>query len=297
MQGMAFNNLLTLLWTSISSTYHFDHLNFSGRRLCDYIKSYKLNQALEARQNPQREKVQKPSNNTVSDCSAANSTIMPSNTETVESDPDKNAIATEKESTAIATANTIASPTCDAKPTALPSLEFITNNDNCHQLQAPGTTANASSDLHLEQFALPEMTMKRWFSEIIEALHNLHTENIYCFDLHPNNILLGTRGDILLSYFYKNLQPNSFSSVKLDVTQQQSSAYIAPERPLNEHSDWWSAGIIFFELFTGHTYESCHPNGGNFYFEIQYPDEMDVGADLDSLLHGVRIIKPAAIRT
>lgn len=225
------------------------------------------------------------------DSSPTNSPITSIEVEISASDTDKFALATENEATTVLPANTRTATTSDDKPTSRPPNEFISNklqpNNNCSQLKSACSNENQFIDLNLEKFALPEMTMKRWFSEIIEALHNLHRENIYCFDLHPNNVLLGARGEILLSYFYKNLQPNSFNSIKLDATEQQLSAYIAPERPLNKCSDWWSAGIIFFELFTGHTYESCHPSGANFYFEIQYPDGIDAGTDLDSLLHGV----------
>lgn len=143
----------------------------------------------------------------------------------------------------------------------------------------------AYSKFNLQSFSMPDVTLQRWFSEIVEAIQNLHMENIYCFDLHPSNILLGPKGEILLSYFYKSIEP--FRNVRIETNNLLSSVYIAPERPLNAKSDWWSAGIIFFELYTGHSFECCHPNGALWYYDIQYPEGMEVDANFDLLLHGV----------
>lgn len=165
-------------------------------------------------------------------------------------------------------------------------LKLTSSATNCQSSRLHKTTVKSLNSIEV---ALPEMTLKRWFSEIIEALHNLHMENIYCFDLNPNNILLGSKGEILLSYFYKTLHHTSLNYCKWDATLSALTlpSYIAPERPLNAKSDWWSAGIIFFELFTGHSFESCHPSGTSFYYEIQYPDGIDVHEDLNTLLLGV----------
>lgn len=198
---------------------------------------------------------------------------------------------TKEESSNISLASTVISPEDPEQP--IPSIDSVVAEPELQPYPTAPSVAMTTytKDDHAET-ALPEVTLKRWFSEIIEALHNLHMENIYCFDLHPNNILLGARGEILLSYFYKTLHQAKFNYCMWDplMSEYISPLYIAPERPLNAKSDWWSAGLIFFELFTGRTFEACHPNGMDFYFEIQYPEELDIQQDLNSLLHGVRIL-------
>lgn len=187
-----------------------------------------------------------------------------------------------------------AKPNHPAEPTSNePHKQTLTDDSDESQLSQTASTkplpnpSEPSVNLNFQNFSMPEVTLKRWFSEIIEALQNLHLENIYCFDLHPNNILLGPRGEILLSYFYKNIEQSSFRDVRIEPNSLKSSVYVAPERPLNAKSDWWSAGIIFFELFTGHSFECCHPSGALWYYEIQYPEGMEVDTNFDLLLHGV----------
>lgn len=239
------------------------HLIFSGKRLVDYIKSYRTKQVIEASNDSTvniplcncfqmyRQKVERPS-------SVDAKPSLP--TEPHLSEPHKSILT-------------------DDSDESQPSQLTLTN-----PLPNP---AESTVKFNFQNFSLPEVTLKRWFSEIIEALQNLHLENIYCFDLNPKNILLGPKGEILLSYFYKNIEQSSFHDVRIEPNSRHSSVYVAPERPLNAKSDWWSAGIIFFELYTGHAFECCHPSGALCYFEIQYPEGMEVDTNFDLLLHGV----------
>lgn len=221
---------------------------FSGKRLIDYIKSYRTTQYIS------------------SYVSASVPSINPCNCLRINRENEYQ----------------VASNISIDKPKSKTTLDHT---------DEPTELSSATVDgqfITINHQTLPQMTLRRWFSEIIEAIQNLHLENIYCFDLHPNNILLGAKGEILLSYFYKNIQQSSFSGIQIETARLYPSVYIAPERPLNAKSDWWSAGIIFFELFTGHSFQCCHPNGASWYYEIQYPEGMEVDSDLDSLLNGVR---------
>lgn len=120
---------------------------------------------------------------------------------------------------------------------------------------------------------IPECSIKRWATEIAIAVHRLHEQNISCRDLHPDNLLLGAKGEIQFSYFTRSVD-RCLSGVALD------GLFVAPERPLTQQSDWWSFGAILFELLTGETFVSCHPAGNASYYEVQYPvNDMDGGCN------------------
>lgn len=112
---------------------------------------------------------------------------------------------------------------------------------------------------------VPERSIKRWAAELATALQSLHAQNVYCQDLRPENLLLGAKGEIQLTFFPRSIErPLSSSAV--------DGLYVAPERPLTPLSDWWSFGVILFELLTGAPFVACHPGGITSYYDVQYPD-------------------------
>lgn len=135
---------------------------------------------------------------------------------------------------------------------------------------------------------LPKAILKRWLREIIFAVKHLHANNIFCYDLQPDNLLLGKNGEILLTYFYRR-EFTSYLDIKTMNQSCYSLANIAPERPLTSQSDVWSIGVIFFELVTGSTFQSCHPNGYASYFDIQYPEDFEPDVETRDLLEGVSL--------
>lgn len=140
---------------------------------------------------------------------------------------------------------------------------------------------------YIDVSRLPRAIIRRWFREIIFAVKHLHANDILCYDLQPNNLLLGKGGEILLTYFYRR----EFDSYIFDETMHHNcypNPYIAPDKPLTAKSDVWSIGVIFFELLTGFSFQICHPNGMQSYFEIQYPENIELDIDSRDLIEGVR---------
>lgn len=134
------------------------------------------------------------------------------------------------------------------------------------------------------QKRIPERSIKRWASEMVVCLASLHEKDILCGDLNPTNLLLGVKGQINLTYFYRQDQ----RQLKIDCID---ALYVAPERPLDHRSDWWSFGVILFELLTGESFIACHPGGISSYYEIQYPDVIlsDESKDLLNEVSGFRL--------
>lgn len=110
---------------------------------------------------------------------------------------------------------------------------------------------------------------------MVVCLISLHEKDIVCGDLNPNNLLLGVKGQINLTYFYRQDQ----RQLKIDCID---ALYVAPERPLDFRSDWWSFGVILFELLTGESFIACHPGGISSYYTVQYPDHPDFALSEES---------------
>jgi protein kinase A len=98
----------------------------------------------------------------------------------------------------------------------------------------------------------PNPVAKFYAAEVCLALEYLHSHNIIFRDLKPENILLDRNGHIKLTDF-------GFSKEVKDVTYTLCGTpdYIAPEvvatKPYNKSVDWWSFGILIFEMLTGYT--------------------------------------------
>lgn len=193
--------------------------------------------------------------------------------------------------------NTLCSGIINKYSDSMESLDH--SNDDCHEeymnkvailkasREAKALANTKSSQIEcFDANRLPRAIIKRWFREIIFAVKHLHANGVLCYDLHPNNLLLGKNGEILLTYFYRrNFNPYYFDeNMQL---QCYSSIYIAPERPLTSQSDVWSIGVIFYELLTGYSFRLCHPESISTYFDIQYPDSVELDAYSRDLIEKV----------
>uniref|UniRef100_A0A2M4ALF2 Putative the phosphoinositide binding phox similarity domain of sorting nexin 15-like protein n=1 Tax=Anopheles triannulatus TaxID=58253 RepID=A0A2M4ALF2_9DIPT len=142
---------------------------------------------------------------------------------------------------------------------------------------------------------LPEGVVRRWISELVIAVDALHFNGIVCGDLTMDNLLLGPEGQLMLTYFHRRgesffnqLAASTGNSVT--VAPKQSAIrglYVAPERPLEPRSDYWSVGVIMFELLTKRSFVACHPSGVFCYHEVQYPEGVEVSGEARELLEGL----------
>ncbi|CDR45935.1 CYFA0S20e02036g1_1 [Cyberlindnera fabianii] len=98
----------------------------------------------------------------------------------------------------------------------------------------------------------PNPVAKFYAAEVCLALEYLHAHTIIYRDLKPENILLDRNGHIKLTDF-------GFAKEVRDVTYTLCGTpdYIAPEvvatKPYNKSVDWWSFGILIFEMLAGYT--------------------------------------------
>lgn len=118
---------------------------------------------------------------------------------------------------------------------------------------------------HLKRMRRFTEGMVRFYcGQIATALAHLHFHRIMYRDLKPENILLDQRGfvkltDFGLSRYVTSATPNAPSQERRELTFCGTPEYLSPEMILHRKSfagysyevDWWSLGIVCFELLTG----------------------------------------------
>ena len=123
--------------------------------------------------------------------------------------------------------------------------------------------------LLIKKDILNENEAKFYISELILAIESIHKLDCIHRDIKPDNILIDSNGHIKLSDFglakvsdkiFENTKDESFNINKLSHKKNYSCVgtayYVAPEvlnkKGYNENIDWWSVGVIFFEMLIGY---------------------------------------------
>ncbi|GAV30267.1 protein kinase [Pichia membranifaciens] len=134
----------------------------------------------------------------------------------------------------------------------------------------------------------PNQVAKFYSAEVLLALEYLHSKNIIYRDLKPENILISRSGHIKLADFgfAKQVETTTY-------TLCGTPDYIAPEiiavQPYTKAVDWWSFGILIYEMIAGTT-PFYDPSPMKTYenitkCQVVYPNHFQM--DVIDLLHGL----------
>ncbi|KAI9498645.1 kinase-like domain-containing protein [Zychaea mexicana] len=146
---------------------------------------------------------------------------------------------------------------------------------------------------HLDRMGpFPEDYVRFYAAEIALALRYLHRKHIVHRDLKPDNILLNEHGHAHLTDFNIAVR---FSNEKPLTSIAGSMAYMAPEilmkRGYSASVDWWSLGVVCYELLVGKRPFRAKSNEALqqaiMHDAIEFPDDAVLSSDAKDFVHGL----------
>ena len=137
---------------------------------------------------------------------------------------------------------------------------------------------------------LPVEEVRFYVAEIALALSHVHSKGVIYRDLKPENVLLDSEGHVRLTDFglSKNLHSEGLTS-----TFCGTNEYLAPEVVRGDAYgvaiDWWTLGVLMFEMLYGKTPFFCANKGQMFKrvlsMDVAFPWSID--EDAESLIRGL----------
>lgn len=132
-------------------------------------------------------------------------------------------------------------------------------------------------NLLMKRGRLAESEARFYLAEALLAIHQVHKRGFIHRDVKPDNLLLTARGNVKLTDFGLSAKTERYADPYMQLIQDANDVvlqrdaprarrralcstvgtpdYIAPEvllqRPYDQSVDWWSFGVIFYEMLFG----------------------------------------------
>jgi serine/threonine protein kinase len=144
-------------------------------------------------------------------------------------------------------------------PGIVGARDFFPTDDKARYILVSDDVPGQALRLYLDKagLALTLSQKLRIAEDILHALDHAHQHNVIHRNLTPSTILLGSDGRVRLTGFdFARAGGDRSRSIAQDIIDELDPAYMAPEL-YNEpgaatpSSDLFSAGLLFYELFTG----------------------------------------------
>ena len=161
-------------------------------------------------------------------------------------------------------------------------------------------------NLLIEKDKLTEDEARFYIAELILAVESIHKLDCIHRDIKPDNILIDKDGHIKLSDFglakvsdnLNSIKDENFNPKKMTHKKLYSCVgtayYVAPEvlikKGYSQEIDWWSVGVIFFEMLIGYapfcaqeTQEVCFKII-NYEKYLEFPPEIKLSDEAKDLI-------------
>nr|XP_057912480.1 rho-associated protein kinase 2-like isoform X2 [Doryrhamphus excisus] len=146
-------------------------------------------------------------------------------------------------------------------------------------------------------YDIPEKWARFYTAEVVLALDAIHSMGFIHRDIKPDNMLLDRHGHLKLTDFGTCMKMDSTGMVRSD-TAVGTPDYISPEVLQSQggeghygrECDWWSVGVVLYELLVGETpfyTESLVGTYGNIMNHknsLRFPDDVEMSQEAKNLI-------------